>query len=150
MFDWLKPLIDIFAGAAPAVGEGTQALGAGAEAAGSGGFNIMPFLGDLWGTASNFAGSDIGKGVLGAGAMLGAGALANGPEAPSFPSPISFGPMPGAGAQSAGAAASPPPPGTNVSPLLQEGKPPMIRNSQGLDLEEKLRKGPMGGMGVAV
>ncbi len=151
MWDWVKPIVDIFAGAAPAVGEGTQALGAGAatgaEAAGSGGFNIMPFLGDLWGTASNFAASDFGKAAIGTGIGLGAQALAGGPAGPeNFPGNASFGPLPGMSGQTGTAAATPPPPGTNASPILNENQPG-IKQSTGLDVEEDIKKrmAPQGG-----
>jgi hypothetical protein len=152
--DWIGPVIDWFAGEAPGVAAdvGTEALGsAGGMAVDTGGTS---FLGDLWNYGKNFLGSDAGKTVLGTGAMLGMGALAGGPEGiDRVPGNMSYGPMPNMGlnAKSGSAAATPAPPGTNASPIFNEGKQPTIKYSEGIDVEDDIRKRqPTGGMGVTV
>jgi hypothetical protein len=152
---WVAPVLDWAFGAAPAVADtGTQALGAGAGAAadatGAGGFSIMPFLGDLWNTASQFASSDLGKSAIGMGAMAGLSALDKPQQMAQFPGNASFGPIPNLGAKAGASSATPAPPGTNVSPIFQD-KQPGVQPSQGLDVEEQIRKSKSpvsGGMGI--
>jgi hypothetical protein len=137
MFDYVDDVLGI-----------TDYVSAGGNAS-SGGWNLLPFLGDLWGTASNFA-KDNGTllGTLGAGVL--SSGMQPGGQKPSPPT-MSYGPDGRTPGTTGGMQASAPPPGTMASPLFDEGtkRPTGAPGGLGgIELDVQRRNRPRGGMGV--